>query len=320
MRYICTYFDSNFLPRGLALYDSIKQNSASFKLFVLALDDECYNFLIDLNEKNIEVISLVDYTNFFGSNHKNKFKNEKEFYFSITPALCLYVIKKYSNIDILLYLDADVYLFNDIELIYSEIGKSSIAMCTHRLPWYIRLVSKNYGIYNVGVNAFRNDQEGNNCLNNWYKDCTEWIPNQNNYSLSFFSDQIWLDKWPELYTNIKIINNIGINVAPWNAQQYTFSIKNSKYFVNDLPLVLYHFSSLKKLNTIEWHGNTSYTILNISGKLLDIYKVYIQNILKYEYKTTTSMELKFNGSKIKMLAYNFFKIIHNHIIKVEKEK
>jgi len=316
MRYICTYFDSNFLPRGLALYDSLKSNSKNFKLFILALDDECYNNLINLNDENIVVISLVDYTQFFGSNQKDKFNNEKEFYFSITPALCIYILKQYLDIDILLYLDADVYLFDDVELIYNEIGSSSIAMCTHRLPWYVRFISKNYGIYNVGVNAFRNDQEGNLCLDNWYKNCTEWTANQKNYPLSFFSDQIWLDDWPKMYKNIKIIDHIGINTAPWNAQQYTFSVKNGKYFVNNLPLVLYHFSSLKKINSLEWHGNTSYTILNISGNLLNIYKEYIQNIIKYEYKIVSSIELKFNGSKIKMLVYSFFKKIHNHIIKL----
>ena len=119
-----------------------------------------------------------------------------------------------------------------------------------------------------------------------------------------------------MYKNIKIIDHIGINTAPWNAQQYTFSVKNGKYFVNNLPLVLYHFSSLKKINSLEWHGNTSYTILNISGNLLNIYKEYIQNIIKYEYKIVSSIELKFNGSKIKMLVYSFFKKIHNHIIKL----
>jgi len=67
-------------------------------------------------------------------------------------------------------------------------------------------MSRNYGVYNVGVNAFRNDKEGNRCLEQWHSDCSTWTKDLEGYPLSFFSDQIWLDKWPNMYSNIKILD------------------------------------------------------------------------------------------------------------------
>jgi len=319
LRHICTYFDKNFLPRGLALLDSLEKNAEDFLYYVLALDDECAMHLKKLNNKHIVVITLKDYSSYF-SIDRSQFQDEKEFYFSLTPGLCLYVLKKYKDIDIILYLDADVYLLNDLEIVYEEMDSASIAMCSHRLPWYINLISKNYGIYNVGVNAFRNDSEGLKCLEDWNHDCTTWNAGQEGYPLAFFSDQIWLDKWPQKYNNLKILNHIGINVAPWNAINYKFSKKDDKYFVDDKPLVIYHFSSLKKLSSNKWHGNTSFTLHNISGALLKLYKEYILNIAKYDYNTThKTMKLEFEGSKIKMFIYMLLKSFHNHTILLDKE-
>jgi hypothetical protein len=320
MKHICTYFDINFLPRGLALLDSIEKNSDNFMLYILALDEEVVDFFTKLDNKNVNVILLQDYSKYF-SIDKNKYQNEKEFYFSITPAICLYVIKNYKDVDLLLYLDADVYLFNNIEILYKEIGDSSISMCSHRIPWYIDIVSKNYGVYNVGVNAFRNDEEGIKCLEQWHKDCSEWTINKVDYPLSFFSDQIWLDKWPDEYKNIKVLNHKGINTAPWNAIQYKFSKKNDIYFVDDEPLVIYHFSSLKDLGSGKWHCNTSFTILNINGYLKEIYKKYIKHIDKYSHNSNRGiMNLKFTGSKVKMIVYKLLNRFHNHIIEIRKDK
>ncbi len=318
-RHICTYFDINFLPRGLALLDSLSKNSIDFKFYILALDDKVVKYFEKLNNKNVQLITLEEYSVYF-SIDKSKYQNKKEFYFSLTPAICLYVLKKFKDIDIILYLDADVYLFNNIEILYDEIGDASISMCSHRLPWYINIMSKNYGIYNVGVNAFRNDAEGTECLGQWHKDCTSWTIEQENYPLSFFQDQIWLNKWPKLYKNIKIIDNIGINTAPWNAIKYKFKKKDNNYYVDNRALVIYHFSSLKDLGENKWHVNTSFAVLNINGVLLEIYKKYIEHIESYNFKRNNDLiDLKFSGSKLKMMVYMVLKHFHKHIVKINKD-
>ena len=42
----CTYFDKNYLSRGLALYNSLLRNhKLKFHLYIVAFDKFTYNFL-----------------------------------------------------------------------------------------------------------------------------------------------------------------------------------------------------------------------------------------------------------------------------------
>src|SRR5512133_3761339 len=57
----CTLFDSFYLSRGLAMYESLKKQSASFHLFIFAFDELSYNILIDLKLDDVTVISLSEF-------------------------------------------------------------------------------------------------------------------------------------------------------------------------------------------------------------------------------------------------------------------
>jgi len=61
MRYFCTYFDLNYLPRGLALYRSLLRTCPRFRLWILCMDDGCYDTLTRLHLPHVEVISLEEF-------------------------------------------------------------------------------------------------------------------------------------------------------------------------------------------------------------------------------------------------------------------
>ena len=55
----CTYFDKNYLSRGLALYNSLLKNHKNkFHLYIIVFDKFTYDFL---EKKNFKFITCVYY-------------------------------------------------------------------------------------------------------------------------------------------------------------------------------------------------------------------------------------------------------------------
>jgi hypothetical protein len=314
---ICTYFDFNYLPRGLALLNSIKKYHLDFRLFILAFDDKTYEYLLNLNEKNIVPISFKEYNRHFNTSSE-KFQDKKQYYFSATPNLCLFIFERHPNIDILLYLDADVYLFDSLDSLYEEFGSSSIGLTPHRINPFLKPFVKHYGKFNVGVNLFRNDELGNKCLNDWKKDCETWYPGKPGYPLQFFSDQIFLDSWDEKYQNLIIIQNIGVNVVYWNVANYRLSKKNDKFYVNKNPIMIFHFSSLVKTSEDTWNSNSIYGIANVRGILLEIYLMYIKHIESFGLDNSVRVKLKHDENLKKRIAHFIIKRFLNEEISFNK--
>ena len=57
----CTLFDSNYLTRGLAMYESLAKYSNNFHLYVFAFDTQSFDILIALELKYVTVISLYSF-------------------------------------------------------------------------------------------------------------------------------------------------------------------------------------------------------------------------------------------------------------------
>jgi len=316
-KHICTYFDNNFLPRGLALYHSIKRFHDDFIFYVLAFDEKTFTYLSELQYDNLIPISFETYNNYFNTSPE-KYEDRKQYYFSATPNICLYILDNYLSIDLLLYLDADVFIFNSLDPLYHDVGDASIAFCPHRTHPVFNILAKNHGKYNVGVNFFRNSQIAKTCLIDWKSDCENWYKGMPGYHLQYFSDQIFLDSWENKYSGIKIIQNIGVNTAPWNAVNYVFSENNGSYYVNDAPLVIYHFSSLKKVNGKKWNCDTVYYLASVKNTLLKIYKTYIEEIESYGIGNEQVESIKLNGGLGKKIFYFFMRIFLNENVNLAK--
>jgi hypothetical protein len=307
-KYICTYFDFNYLPRGLALFYSIKKFHHDFELFVLTFDEQSYSYLENLHEENLRLIASEKYNSYFNTS-VDRYPDKKQYFFSATPNLCSYLFDIDPAIDILLYLDADVYLFNSLDALYEEFGDSSIGITEHRVNPILKLFVKHYGKYVIGVNLFRNSEVGLKCLKEWKNECSSWYPGKAGYPLKFFSDQIFLDSWETRYSEVKIIKNIGINTSYWNAANYTFRKINDEYFVDDQPLILYHFSSLRKENDTTWNTYSIYGLVSIKNILLEIYTSYIKHIESFGLNNKKWEKIKQGDSLKKKLAHfilNFF--------------
>jgi len=247
-RYFCTYFDRNYLIKGLALIDSLKKHSESdFKLFVVCMDEVTRIILEKLNIK--EVVTIPMHLIEQGDTALLATKENRsvvEYLWTTTPTIILRVIEHHPEIDILTYLDADLFFYGSPEPLYSELGSKSVLIHEHRFPPHLKYLEKN-GIFNVGLLCFKNDRAGLEVLRNWRDRCLEWCYDR--HEDSKFGDQGYLNAWPSLFPSVLVTQNIGVGVAPWNHLQYSYScIADGQVMVNGVPLMVYHYHSFTFIN------------------------------------------------------------------------
>jgi hypothetical protein len=155
----------------------------------------------------------------------------------------LYIFIHYPEIQTISYLDADVYFFSSASIIFKSIEKSSILIIPHDYsPEYIR--HETSGIYNVGVMAFRADENGLSCLRWWRDRCLEWCFNR--HEDGKMGDQAYLNDWPERFKGVTVSDHAGINAAPWNVSKYPVILdEHEEIHIADQPLVCYHFHGIQ---------------------------------------------------------------------------
>src|SRR5688500_7955422 len=114
----CTLFDSNYLTRGLALYDSLVRTCPSFHLYVIAFNDDCYHYLKNSGIAHITPISLQE----FEDEELLKVKPTRsaaEYCWTCTPSVILFCIQKF-DIPSCTYADSDMIFYKDPQVLLDE--------------------------------------------------------------------------------------------------------------------------------------------------------------------------------------------------------
>jgi hypothetical protein len=277
MYHFCTYFNKNFLVRGLTLYHSLLEHGAEFRLYVLCFDEETYRFLKEQDYPAIVPISQQEFEK--GDADLVACKNNRsviEYFFTCTPSLPLYVFNNFPDVTLLSYVDADMFLFSSPEPIFSEMGDDSILIIPHRFSENNKL-NERFGRYNVGFLSFRNDVTGLECLRWWRGKCIEWCYDREEPTR--FADQKYLNYWPELFAKVCVLTHKGVNLAPWNVDNYSYRKVGADVLVDDDRLIIYHFNSLNKRSAAVYNLGTRSYAAHLSRVLLsNVYKVYIQKM------------------------------------------
>ena len=317
----CTHFDKNYIPYGLCLLDSLNKWASNFTLHIICMDTYTHEYLKNSNKSNIKIYLIEDLENEInGLKTAKKNRNKVEYFFTCSPAVCKYVLLKNSDISSITYLDSDLYFFSSPSLIFDEIADHSIAIIEHRFHWITKRQIK-YGKFNVGWVTFKNDNEGNKCLDQWLRDCINWCYQK--VDEERYGDQKYLDKWPSMYKNLKIVQNIGANVAIWNIKNYKLKLKKNLVYINDSPLIFYHFANIFQISSYKYNTNLSRVFVSLTGVLKNnIYKPYLEKLNYYSNNGTINFKIDKQNKGIKKSIINisraFRSSLFNDIINLKK--
>lgn len=288
-RHFCTYFDQGYLSRGLALYRSLRQHCPDSRLWALCMDETSYRCLADLALPGLELIALEAFERDDAELLRAKANRSRvEYYFTCTPSLPLYILGRWPEVDMITYLDADLYFFANPQPIFDELGTGSVAIIPHRFVRRVRQLTK-LGRYNVGWVTFRRDASGVACLRWWRERCNEWCYDRYDWVQRRFADQKYLDEWTQRFSGVVEIWHKGANLAPWNIAGYRVRAEAAGVWADDDPLIFYHFHAFRQPR--KWlydHQLHLYGVRPTDEMLQYIYVPYIHALAATGQRTTAA--------------------------------
>lgn len=151
-----------------------------------------------------------------------------------------------------LYLDPDTVIFSPLNDILADLDDKSILLTPHQLEPDDRqsaimdneMGSLQHGVYNLGFVAVRADEEGRRFARWWKERLLRFC--YDDVARGVFVDQKWCDLAPAFFANLGIVRDPGCNVASWNLNRRTISIRrgDGAILCNDQPLKFFHFTKL----------------------------------------------------------------------------
>lgn len=297
----CTLFDSCYLDKGLALYNSLARVTDNFTLYIFCLDDTAYKILRKMPLKHAVLIQHKEFET--PTLLKLKCQRSKaEYCWTCTAPIIEYVFNTFQVANNT-YLDADLYFFSDPSILFEEISahKANVTIVAHRFKdnRYGRKLEKRNGKYCVQFNYFDQSEDSMKVLNWWKEKCFEWcydIPEPDR-----MGDQKYLNTWLQDFNCVHELEYLGGGVAPWNLEQYEFCLKKgSDLFMQDkngreFKLIFYHFQNIRYLpgRKVNIKSQTRNKKLKYT-----IYLPYLLEIEKIRADLATNYGLDLSSSKI----------------------
>ncbi len=269
-----TLCDERYLPRAVALQVSLTRYAPDAVLYIACMTEQCEKEVENLHIPNVYGFSKTSIEEAYPAlKEAKKNRSASEYLFTITPAVVKYMLD-HTPVELVTYVDSDMYFFSDPTPVIESLKGASVGITPHRYTKKTKRLEEKAGIYNVGWVSFRSDENGIACCNWWLESCIEWCYDR--YEGEKFADQKYLNQFSKRFKGVVDINHVGVNAAPWNVEQYTVSVKNGQVFLDDQPLVLYHFSTLAHFHNDLYLAGTALSGIVLEGPLREnVYQVYL---------------------------------------------
>lgn len=248
---LCTLFNSLYLDKGLVLYDSLKERCSDFELYVLCMDEKCYEVLSELNPTHLIPINLEDFECEELLNVKPS-RSFGEYCWTCSSWLISYVLEKYKP-ESCTYIDADMFFYQDPKELLNEMDErnASVLIVGHRFYPFLAAEKEHIvGRFCVEFNSFKNVESARGLLNKWKYQVLDHCSLDGDGV--YWGDQKYMDNWLQDYPFVIESSHLGAGVAPWNISQYKLDASSNGLTlrVNSqiVPLVFYHFENIQYLN------------------------------------------------------------------------
>ncbi|MCW2279265.1 hypothetical protein [Heliophilum fasciatum] len=245
--YYCSTFSKEYAYKGLLLYESIEKHDKEFQFFIICLDEDVKKLFEKMNLAHAVLISMQSIEEDDGEllAVKNT-RNVKEYIWTSKGSTFLYLFKHY-EIDHLVWLDGDTYFFADPEPIFTEWGQYSIMLTGEHWLEEHKILGETNGFFNTGFMGFKRDAHAMESMVWFRKKLIEWCFDK--WENGLWSDQVYVNDWPERFQNVGVIKNMGVNLTPYiinyRLKESVVNKIDDAIFVDDEKIIYFHFYGFK---------------------------------------------------------------------------
>lgn len=303
-RAACTIISLNYLPYARALYDSFRRFHSDVQFYTLIVDRLPAG--TRLSDENFAVIFVDELRipNFPSIAFKYDLLALNT---NVKPSFMKFLLE--TGIEQLIYVDPDVFIYSSLDPVFRILNTCSILLTPHstspnehNLQAEISLLMS--GTYNLGFIAVSNTSETSRFLAWWENRCLNMAFNDLRSGL--FVDQKWINLVPVYFPSVHILRNPGCNVAYWNLHERSIKLEGGIWFVDNQPLVFFHFSGVNVDGGSRISKFTDQFTLENRPELKELFLEYRECLVAHGIRETSRFSYAFgkfeNGQNINRLT------------------
>jgi hypothetical protein len=259
-RTVCTIVTGDWVPRALALYDSLRAREPAISFTLLIAEDHFDATRITRRFPNIEVLLTRDvchdgagkrtYQRYFHSQRDN-------FRWSMKSVLIDFLLTR-RGYERVLYLDPDFYCFSDFSFLFEKLSDRAVLLSPHWRPLdppkldgpngpdrsrrYCKSFLNNFsdGFFNAGLVG--SSTRGARAMQWWADACAYRCEQGGDQGL--YDDQRYLDLIAVRFEDVEALEHRGCNIACWNRDECrrTASRGNGVMINDRWEVVFVHFT------------------------------------------------------------------------------
>ncbi|NKI67890.1 glycosyl transferase [Collimonas pratensis] len=232
----------NYIAKALVLFESYRQYHPDHDFYVVIVDRKNSDLTIEHDGLTVIWAEDLSIPNF----HQAAFSFDViEFNTNVKPTALKLLLNSH---DLVVYLDPDIEVFAPLTPVFEGLENASIVLTPHCNTPILDgckpddLEFLKFGTFNLGFVAVSKCDEAFSFLDWWSARCLEHGFYEPQVGLAV--DQKWVSLAPSYFPNLKVLHDIGLNLAFWNLHERHLSLKDEKWMVNnEVPLRFIHFSS-----------------------------------------------------------------------------
>jgi hypothetical protein len=197
--------------------------------------------------------------------------------------------------DLYVYLDPDVFVYNDLAEVLGYMDGGSIGLVPHILSpedtaigvQLTELSTIKHGIYNLGHLFVAPDDNGRALADWWSARLDAYC--HDDVLRGLFTDQRWMDLVPAAFDGVKVLRTPNLDVASWNIARRRIAQKGDSdrsFEVDGLPLITYHFSGTGPTGV---HRRIREIFAPCSGAMAEIERRYEAAIARHGQRRLASI-------------------------------